>query len=50
MSKRGAFSKATQRIKERRAERRERRHQKWASRFPFNLFNEMWRGITGNPR
>ena len=40
------LEKAKEKAKARKAERRER----WANRFPFNMLNDMWRGITGQPR
>ncbi len=45
MTNKGRFCQAKQKVEEKRAERRERRHQKWAKRFPFNLLGEMWGAV-----
>ena len=45
-----AVEKMRAEIDKNRSARRQKRQEKWAARFPFNIIGEMLRGVTGEPR
>ena len=48
--KSGIIGKAIEKEKAKVQARRDKRRERWADKFPFNMLHDMWRGVTGEPR